>query len=141
MGVSGLGQQERTRKPVGWREADERGPQGTDDRVVRLTEERPAAACRRPMPSAESPTVDEDLPREIDCLRRHDLARQRIMEAVEMPDRVAEDLVMFIRQNKGTLSKNRRDAAFTQLTDDEIQRIERIVADSFEGFGETVAGF
>ena len=32
-------------------------------------------------------TVDEDLPREIDYLRRHGLALQRIMEAVEMPDR------------------------------------------------------
>ncbi|MCU0973568.1 MAG: Fic family protein [Burkholderiales bacterium] len=81
-------------------------------------------------------TVDEDLPREIDYLRRHGLALQRIMEAVEMPDRIAEDLVMFIRQNNGALSKNRREGEFKQLTDDEVQRIERIVADSFEGFGD-----
>ena len=80
-------------------------------------------------------TVDEDLPREIDYLRRHDLAIQRIMEAVEMPDRLAENLAMFIRQNNGTLSKNRRYGEFKQLTDDEVQRIERIVADAFEGFG------
>jgi hypothetical protein len=76
------------------------------------------------------------LPREIDYLRRHDLALQRIMDAVEMPDRVAENLVMFIRQNNDTLSKNRRDGEFKQLTDDEVQRVERIVGDSFEGFGE-----
>lgn len=81
-------------------------------------------------------TVDEDLPREIDYLRRHDLALQRIMEAVEMPDRIAENLVMFIRQNNGALSKNRREGEFKQLTDDEVQRIERIVADAFEGFGD-----
>jgi hypothetical protein len=81
-------------------------------------------------------TVDEDLPREIDYLCRHGLAVQRIMEAVEMPDRIAEDLVMFIRQNNGALSKNRREGEFKQLTDDEVQRIERIVADSFEGFGD-----
>jgi hypothetical protein len=85
-------------------------------------------------------TVDEDLPHEIDCLRRHDLALQRIMEAVEMPDRLAENLVMFIRQNNGTLSKNRRDGEFKQLTDDEVQRIEQIVADSFEGFRNTGVG-
>jgi hypothetical protein len=54
-------------------------------------------------------TVEDDLPREIDYLRRHDEAIQRIMEAVEMPDRVAENLVMFIRQNNGSLSKNRRE--------------------------------
>ena len=45
-------------------------------------------------------TVEQDLPREIDYLRRHDEAIRRIMDAVEMPDRLAENLVMFIRQNK-----------------------------------------
>ena len=53
-------------------------------------------------------TVEDDLPREIDYLRRHDEAIRRIMDAVEMPDRIAENLVMFIRQNKGTLAKKRR---------------------------------
>ena len=82
-------------------------------------------------------TVDEDLPREIDYLCRHDLALQRIMEAVEMPDRIAENLVMFIRQNNGALAKHRRDGEFKQLTDDEMLRIERTVADAFEGFVST----
>ena len=81
-------------------------------------------------------TVEDDLPREIDYLRRHDQATQRIMESVEMPDRIAENLLMFIRQNNGALSTNRREGEFTQLTDDEVQRIERIVADAFEGFNE-----
>lgn len=57
-----------------------------------------------------------------------------------MPDRIAEDLLMFIRQNHGTLSKNRREGEFKQLTDDEVKGIERIVADAFEGFGEWPAG-
>jgi hypothetical protein len=81
-------------------------------------------------------TVDEDLPREIDYLRRHDEAVQRVMETVEMPDRIAENLVLFIRQNGGTLSKKRRQAEFEQLTDDEVQRIERIVAEAFAGFAD-----
>lgn len=81
-------------------------------------------------------TVDEDLPREIDYLRRHDEAIQRVMATVEMPDRVAGNLVMFIRQNKGTLSKRRRQAEFEQLTDDEVRRIERIVAEAFLGFAD-----
>jgi hypothetical protein len=81
-------------------------------------------------------TVDEDLPREIDYLRRHDEAIQRVMETVEMPDRVAENLVLFIRQNGGTLSKRRRQAEFEQLTDNEVQRIERIVAEAFTDFAD-----
>ncbi len=81
-------------------------------------------------------TVEDDLPREIDYLRRNDEAVQRIMEAVEMPDRIADKLVMFIRQNSGALSRNRREDEFEQLRDDEVRLVERIVGDAFDGFDE-----
>ncbi len=81
-------------------------------------------------------TVERDLPRELDYLRRHDRAIGRIMESVEMPDRLAEDLVMFIRQNRGTLSGKRREREFSKLRDDEVALIERIVGDAFEGFDD-----
>jgi len=81
-------------------------------------------------------TVENDLPREIEYLRRHDEAIQRIMKAVEMPDRVAENLVMFIRQNNGVLSRNRREGEFRQLRDDEVRLIERIVGDAFAGLND-----
>jgi hypothetical protein len=81
-----------------------------------------------------SRTVEHDLPREIDYLRRHDQAMHRIMDMVEMPDRMAENLLMFIRQNKGTLSKNRRDREFNKLHDDEVALLEAVVRDAFEGF-------
>jgi hypothetical protein len=80
-------------------------------------------------------TVEEDLPREIEYLRRHDEAIHRIMDAIEMPDRLAENLVMFIRQNSGSLSKNRRQHEFKALRDDEVALIEGIVRDAFDGFG------
>ncbi len=77
-------------------------------------------------------TVDEDLPREIDYLRQHDNAIRRIMNVAEMPDRLADDLVRYIRQNNGKLSKKRRQGQFRQLRDDEVISIERIVRDAFE---------
>ena len=52
-----------------------------------------------------------------------------------MPDRLAENLVMFIRQNSGTLSKRRRVGEFKELRDDEVALIEDIVREAFEGFG------
>ena len=79
-------------------------------------------------------TVEEDLPREIDYLRRHDEAMRRIMNAVEMPDRLAENAIMFIRQNKGVLSKNRREGEFGKLRDEEVAAIEGIVKDAFAEF-------
>lgn len=79
-------------------------------------------------------TVEHDLPREIECLRRHDEAIHRIMDAVEMPDRIAGNLVMFIRQNQGTLSKKRRAGEYEKLSDDEVTLLEGIVREAFEGF-------
>lgn len=79
-------------------------------------------------------TVEEDLPREIDYLRRHDEALRRIMNTVEMPDRLAGNLLMFIRQNKGTLPKRRRTGEFKRLTDDEVSALEAVVNEVFEGF-------
>jgi hypothetical protein len=70
-------------------------------------------------------TVEEDLPREIDYLRRQDEAIRRIMDAVEMPDRMAENLVRFIRQNNGILSNRRRQGEFDKLRDDEATVIGR----------------
>jgi len=64
-------------------------------------------------------------------LRRHDEALRGIMEAVEMPDRIAENLVMFIRKNNGTLSEKRREGEFNSLRDDEVKLIEDIVNDAF----------
>jgi hypothetical protein len=81
-----------------------------------------------------SRTVEQDLPREIDYLRRHDEATRRIMDVVEMPDRVAENLVMFIRRNGGTLSRKRREGEFQKLRDDEVTLLEGIVNDVFDGF-------
>jgi hypothetical protein len=59
---------------------------------------------------------------------------RRIMETVEMPDRTAEDLVLFIRQNNGALSKRRREGEFKALSSDEVRVIEEIVTDAFAGF-------
>ena len=56
---------------------------------------------------------------------------RRIMDAVKMPDRLAENLVMFILQNKGTLPKERREGEFKKLRDDEVALVEGIVREAF----------
>jgi hypothetical protein len=78
--------------------------------------------------------IDTDLPREIDFLRRNDEALRRIMNMVEMPDRMAENLVRFIRLNEGELGRKRREGEFEKLTNDEMTSIEAIVREAFEGF-------
>jgi hypothetical protein len=77
-------------------------------------------------------TVEHDLPREIDYLQRNDFALQQIMNTIEMPDRLAQNLIGFIRQNNGTLGKKRREKEFAKLTDDEVVAVERIVGEAFD---------
>ena len=79
-------------------------------------------------------TVEQDLPREIDYLRRHDEAMARIREMIEMPDRLVQNLILFIRQNDGTLSRRKREKEFSALTDEEVRDLESIVQDAFDGF-------
>lgn len=81
-------------------------------------------------------TVEHDLPREIDYLKRHDQALQQVMNTVEMPDRLALNLIRLIRQNDGLLSRKRREKEFARLTGDEVEAIERIVGEAFDGFSE-----
>jgi hypothetical protein len=82
-------------------------------------------------------TVEEDLPREIDYLKRHDEAMRRTMDLVEMPDQMAENLLRFIRENQGKLGKKRRENEFAKLTDEEVAGIEAIVREAFEGLPNT----
>ncbi len=77
-------------------------------------------------------TVDKDLPQEIDYLKRHDQAISKIMNAIEMPDRLAENLIAYIRQNDGKLGKNKRAKEFSELTDQEVEAIEGFVREAFD---------
>jgi len=81
-------------------------------------------------------TVEQDLPREIDYLRRHDEAMRRIMNTVEMPDRMAENLARYIRLNQGRLGRKRRESEFAKLTEEEVASLESIVNEAFDGFAD-----
>jgi len=80
--------------------------------------------------------IDNDLPREIDFLRRNDEAMRRVMNTVEMPDRIAENLIRYIRLNENKLGRKRREGEFAKLTSDEVTAIEAIVREAFDGFTE-----
>jgi len=81
-------------------------------------------------------TVEQDLTREIDYLRRHDEAMSRIMNTVEMPDRMADNLVRYIRLNQGRQGRKRRESEFAKLTEEEVASLEGIVNEVFDGFAD-----
>ncbi len=79
-------------------------------------------------------TVEKDVPQEIDYLKRHDKAMQQIMDTVEMPNRMAENFIMFMRQNDWKPPKKRRRDEFGKLIDEEVEKLQAIVQAAFDGF-------
>lgn len=76
-------------------------------------------------------TIEEDLPREADFLRRYDRFSRYLKDIVEMPDRMIDLLFRFLRQNDGRLSGRAREHEFQALSDAEAERIERIYREVF----------
>lgn len=79
-------------------------------------------------------TIEVDLPRELDYLRRHDQAMREVMDRVAFSDRQAQDFIMVARQNGGALPKGRRTGAFAKLTPPELADLEAIVKTTFDGY-------
>jgi hypothetical protein len=79
-------------------------------------------------------TVEKDVPHEIEYLKRYDKAMQQIMDTVEMPNRMAENFIMFMRQNDWKLPKKRRRDEFGKLIDAEVEKLQAIVQEVFDGF-------
>ncbi len=81
-------------------------------------------------------TTESDLPREIDYLKRHDAVVKQIINAFDVPNRTAEDIIMLIRRNGGVFPKKRRKKEFPELTESQTAALEAIVAEGFAGFDQ-----
>jgi len=55
------------------------------------------------------------------------------MNTVEMPDRLAEQFILYVHRNQGHLPAKRR-KEFEALTEEELAKLEEIVRDAFKGF-------
>jgi hypothetical protein len=70
-------------------------------------------------------TIEEVLPDEITYLKKHDEMKSFIENYLDMPDRLVNLLIIFLRQNQGKFSKRAKEAEFKMLTKDEISIIEQ----------------
>ncbi|MET4330843.1 Fic family protein [Bradyrhizobium sp. i1.15.2] len=76
-------------------------------------------------------TIEQDLPKETQFLRSFDTFRAGIENMIEMPERTLNNLFGFLQQNGGQLSKRARDNEFSELTPDEVTRIEELYQAAF----------
>ncbi|MBT0654284.1 Fic family protein [Geomobilimonas luticola] len=76
-------------------------------------------------------TIEEDLPRETEFLKRYDQFRTSIETILEMPTRTIDQLFRFLHQNAGHLSKRARGKEFRLLKEDEVAAVEAAYFASF----------
>ena len=74
-------------------------------------------------------TIRTEWKTELDYLRRYDRARARMREIVDMPDKSANQFILFALQNGGRLSKAKR-PRFPELTDEEVAGLEAVIEES-----------
>ena len=75
--------------------------------------------------------MNKTLPEEVDYLTKYDLLNNFIKNYIDMPDKLVNLLIRFLNQNNGKISKRARDKEFSELTEDEVQTIERKYDDIF----------
>ncbi len=108
-------------------ELNERGEMTVENETAHLYRYWDATAFAEFLYQCVSETIRRDLREELRFLNIFDRAMKAVMEIVDMPDRRASLLVRFILQNRGELSKKKRESEFSELTDDEISRIEATI--------------
>ena len=77
-------------------------------------------------------TVEKTLPEEVAYLSRHDDMLSFIDDHFDMPDKVSENLIAFLRQGNGKLSKRAREKEFQKLTGKEVEMLEQKFAEIFK---------
>lgn len=77
-------------------------------------------------------TITELLPREIQYLESFDKTFEEAKEILEMPDHELKQLITFISQNDGKLSKRKKEKFFDMLSEGEQVEVEAIVLKYFK---------
>ena len=74
-------------------------------------------------------TIETEWKSEMDYLVRYDHIRECMRTVVDMPEKDANQFILFVNQNDGRLSISKRQKFFGKLSDEEIDRLETIVVD------------
>jgi len=76
-------------------------------------------------------TVEHDLEEEIAFLLGFDAARAKLGGLLDWPAHSLDLFIRLVHQNKGTLSRTKRQSSFSWMTDDEVRRCEAVVVEAF----------
>lgn len=71
-------------------------------------------------------TIQTEWKSELNYLQNYDRMRKRMRDIVDMPDKKANQFILFVQQNNGSLPRSHR-KFFAEITDEEISALESIV--------------
>lgn len=77
-------------------------------------------------------TIETELVEELAFLANYDRTKRSMQEIIDLPDREIDLFIRFCLQNNGKLCQRKRDARFSQLTDEEIVQLEQAVSAGYE---------
>lgn len=77
-------------------------------------------------------TINTEWKTEIDYLVCYDRVRAEMRTVVDMPDKKANQFILFANQNGGVLSLGKRQRFFPELTDEEVAKLEAIVSEGMK---------
>ncbi len=77
-------------------------------------------------------TIEKDWPSEAQFLKNYDRFAQGVSQIADMPERKINLLFRFLQRHDGGFSKRAQDKEFSDLTAEEIERIEKLYEDAFE---------
>lgn len=77
-------------------------------------------------------TIEVELVEELRFLVNYDKIRRAIQEVVDMPDRLIDLFIRCCLQNRGSLSRRKREELFAMLKDDEVAKMEAAVRNVYQ---------
>lgn len=77
-------------------------------------------------------TIEQIIPDELDYLEKYDKLTRHINTLVSLPDTRVDLLIKLLHQNRGKLSKNKKQKEFDELTGEEVTAIEGMFENVFE---------
>ncbi len=73
-------------------------------------------------------TLENDFKKELEYMKIFLYSREEIRKVVDMPDRKLNNLINIIISHHGKISQEKRDSQYSELTDEELYKIEQIIA-------------
>ncbi len=78
-------------------------------------------------------TIEIEMVAELDFLKNYDITKTAIQSIVDMPDQRIDLFIRFCLQNNGILSNSKRDSHFSELTIDEIEKMQTVLQEAYRG--------